>query len=46
MPWRTANVVEQRMRFVLEAQDTFLSFSELCDRYGISRPTGYLWIKR
>jgi putative transposase len=46
MPWRTANVVEQRIRFVLEAQDTFLSFKELCERYGISRPTGYLWLER
>jgi transposase len=46
MPWRTANVVEQRARFVLEAQDTFLSFKKLCERYGISRPTGYMWLER
>ena len=39
-------MLEQRMRFVLEAQDTILSFTELCERYGISRPTGYLWLER
>lgn len=46
MPWRTATVQNERARFVLEAQDTVLSFSELCHRYGISRKTGYKWLKR
>jgi len=46
MPWRTATVPNERARFVLEAQETFLSFSELCRRYGISRRTGYKWLSR
>ena len=46
MPWRTVTVPNERARFVLEAQDTFLSFSELCRRYGISRRTGYKWLSR
>lgn len=46
MPWRTATMVSERARFVLEAERSFLSFSELCRRHGISRPTGQKWIKR
>lgn len=46
MPWRSASVMDQRVRFVLEAEQGFHSLSELCRRYGISRPTGYKWIER
>jgi transposase InsO family protein len=33
--------MDERARFVFEADDSFLSFSELCRRHAISRPTGY-----
>lgn len=46
MPWKTATMITERARFVLEAERSFLSFSELCRRYGISRPTGHKWVKR
>lgn len=46
MPWRTKSVMDQRTRFVLEAERGFHSFSELCRRYGVSRPTGYKWVER
>lgn len=46
MPWRTATVETERARFVIEAQLSDLSHSELCRRHGISRPTGYKWIER
>jgi putative transposase len=46
VPWRTANVMDQRIRFVVEAERGFHCFSELCRRYGISRPTGYKWLDR
>lgn len=46
MPWRTATVDTERARFVLEAQLSDLSFSELCRRHGISRPIGYKWLER
>lgn len=36
--------MDERARFVFEAQNSFLSFSELCRRYSISRPTGYKWL--
>lgn len=46
MPWRTPSIMDERIRFVLEAERGFHSFSELCRRFGISRPTGYLWVRR
>ncbi len=46
MPWRTQTIMDERARFVLEAQNSYLSHAELCRRYGISRPTGYKWLKR
>ena len=36
----------QRKWFVASYLSGDWSMSELCKRFGISRPTGYLWVKR
>jgi transposase len=46
MPWRTQTIMDERARFVFEAERSDLPFAELCRRYGISRPTGYKWLDR
>jgi transposase InsO family protein len=46
MGWKETCVVEERFRFVQESQSGEWSFSELCRRYGVSRPTGYKWLER
>ena len=46
MPWSEVTVVNQRTRFVADAERDVFAFSELCGRYGVSRPTGYLWLAR
>jgi transposase InsO family protein len=46
MPWKTGSVMDQRVEFVLRAQEGEESLAALCRDYGISRPTGYLWLKR
>jgi transposase InsO family protein len=46
MPWRTESVMDQRVEFVLRARQEEETISELCREYEISRPTGYLWLKR
>src|SRR6202023_3047036 len=46
MPWRTMDVHEQRVEFVVAAIRKLQSFRSLCDEFGISRPTGYLWLRR
>ena len=46
MPWRTMDVHEQRVEFVVAAARKSKSFRSLCQEFGISRPTGYLWLRR
>jgi transposase len=46
MPWRTMNVHEQRVEFVVAATRKSKPFRSLCQEFGISRPTGYLWLRR
>jgi len=46
MPWKTMDVQEQRVRFVVAASREQKSFTALCQEFGISRPTGMLWRQR
>jgi transposase InsO family protein len=38
--------MDQRVEFVLRAREGEEAIAELCREYGISRPTGYLWLNR
>jgi transposase len=40
------NAAEQRRQFVRSYQSGAWSMTELCERYGITRPTGYKWLAR
>jgi transposase len=46
MPWRTESVMDQRVAFVLRARRREETIAALCREYEISRPTGYLWLRR
>lgn len=46
MPFEKRSVMDQRIDFVSLCCKGDLSFSELCRRFGISRPTGYKWLSR
>jgi len=46
MPWKTMDRQQQRVEFVVAASRKEKSFRELCQEFGISRPTGYLWVER
>ncbi len=43
MPWKTMEAEEQKVRFVVAATRQEKSLTALCEEFGISRPTGYLW---
>jgi len=45
MAWGQVEVSEQRMRFVVAASRGEQTMSALCVEFGISRPTGYHWLK-
>ncbi len=40
------NVVDERRRFVRDYTSGQWSMTELCERYEVSRPTGYKWLAR
>ena len=40
------NVVKERLAFVHDLESGHWSMTELCERYGVSRPTGYTWLER
>ena len=46
MPWKVETVMSQRQEFVTLAQAAGVNMSELCRRFGISRKTGYKWLRR
>jgi transposase len=46
MPWRTMDVWEQRVQFVMRVSQEPGNLAGVCREFGISRPTGYLWLRR
>ena len=46
MPWREATPMSERGEFVHFAAREEANVSALCRRYGISRKTGYKWLRR
>jgi transposase InsO family protein len=46
MGWKTVDVRQQRVEFVVAAVRKEKAFGRLCEEFEISRPTGYLWCKR
>ena len=46
MPWTSTSVNDQRIKFVVRASQDSVNMSALCREFGISRPTGYLWLNR
>jgi transposase len=46
MGWQEVSVADQRREFVLLASLEGANVSALCVRFGISRQTGHLWLRR
>lgn len=46
MPWKECDQMDERTRFVILALEGVPNFAALCRRFGISRKTGYKWMKR
>ena len=46
MPWKDCSVMDQKLRFVADCLEGEAPLAVLCDRYGISRQTGYVWLRR
>jgi len=46
MPWKETTAMSLRTEFIHLAELEGANLSELCRRFGISRKTGYKWLKR
>lgn len=46
MPWEEASTMSLRREFVQRAREEGANVSALCRAYGISRKTGYKWLRR
>ncbi len=46
MPWTETAPMKERMRFVTDWERDLYSMVELCERYEVSRKTGYKWVDR
>ena len=46
MPWKDMRPMDEKILFIADHLRETDSFSRLCERYGISRKTGYKWVAR
>ena len=46
MPWLETDVRDQRIQFVVTVRRGTVTVSEACRAFGISRTTGYKWLRR
>src|SRR3989304_4179394 len=46
MPWKESTPMSERSEFVSFATREGVNLSALCRQYGISRKTGYKWLRR
>ena len=46
MPWKATCAMDERMRFVIAASAEDAVMVEVCERFGVSRMTGYKWLAR
>src|SRR5438874_9942801 len=46
MPWKASSVMEEKLRFVFEYEQHEQTMRDVCQSFGISRETGYFWLRR
>jgi len=46
LAWELSDVGQERLKFVIRASSGREGMKGLCEEFGISRPTGYLWLAR
>jgi transposase InsO family protein len=46
MGWKESSVMDEKLRFVFSYERDEEPMTALCERFGISRETGYVWLRR
>ena len=46
MPWKIIETMDQKIQLIADWQSQYFSITDLCQKYGVSRPTVYKWLNR
>jgi transposase InsO family protein len=46
MPWKVTDAMQERIKFIEDWLTRRLTMVDLCRKYGITRKTGYKWVRR
>ena len=46
MPWKVINQMDLKIQLIKDWNTGYFSITDLSQKYGISRPTVYKWLKR
>jgi putative transposase len=46
VPWKAICPMDERIHFISMVNESDETFTEICERFGISRKTGYKWVAR
>src|SRR5882757_641759 len=46
MSWRESCAMDERVSFIADQRTGLWTMTELCERYEVSRKTGYKWLER
>src|ERR1700710_3065608 len=46
MPWKVTSAMDEKVMFISDCLRAEEPMTVLCERYGISRETGYVWRRR
>jgi transposase-like protein len=46
MPWKETDPMAERLQFIAAYVSQVYAMTELCERFGIRRNTGYQWVRR
>ena len=46
MPWQERSPMDERVQFITDYQRQLFTMTTLCERYGVSRKTGYKLVAR
>ena len=46
MPWKETCAMDERIDFIAAWRSGEFTMTELCQRFEVSRPTGYKWVRR
>ena len=46
MSWRESCAMDERVSFIADQRTGLWTMTELCERYEVSRKTGYKWLDR